>query len=93
MPPSNLSDYEIVKNEVVNPGTTGGANFIQIEVNAPSGKKVIGGGAYESALITRLSTSAPKDDGSGWRATFHGPSNTSFDSGTWTVYAICAKTS
>ena len=57
-------------------------------VRCPAGKKALGGGASVDNANVYVNTSAPLDDGTGWRAYFINNSSTAVTVYAW---AICAK--
>ena len=87
--PSGISGWEYQVSPgllIPGSGTPGSASGTQVE--CPSGKKALGGGASATSYGAKVVTSAPTDAGTGWAVAYANTSSTPV-----TVYAwvICAN--
>lgn len=88
----NVTDYEVVTNSV----QITNQNQATVSVNAPTGKRVLGGGGRISAYGTStnvgaflLMASAPTSGETGWQCEWFSPNGQ--NSATFVVTALCAN--
>jgi collagen triple helix repeat protein len=86
--PPGLSELQVVTAQT----GSDSASLKTIGADCPSGKKALGGGAFEGAASDpiAITNTNPKSDGGGWTAQAREINSTSV-SWALTVYAICAK--
>ena len=62
---------------------------VTYSVKCPSGKKVIGGGAFTNSSKVQLTGSLPFDDGRGWSGYWSNTTSTNDSNSKYEIYAIC----
>ena len=62
---------------------------VTYSVKCPSGKKVIGGGAFTNSSKVQLTGSLPFDDGSGWSGHWSNTTSSNDSNSKYEIYAIC----